>query len=162
MLERIFPKTIDNRFRGLPVALWLLVPLLLLRLVIGTNSILNTVSVATTADGIPLAHYGADAAAQVVQLFALLGLAWLVTALLGVVVLLRYRAMIPLFYLMLTVQLIGTRAIHLVRPTVEMGATTVGSTGISAGAIVSTSLMAMIVVGFVLSLFGRRYNETAA
>ena len=155
MLDRLFPKTIDNRFRGHVLALWLFVPLLLLRLVIGTNSMLNTASVASGADGIPLASFGAAAAAQILQLFALLGLAWLTTTLLGVLALLRYRAMIPLFYLLLTLQLIGGKAINYLHPTVRAGAVTVGQSGISAGEIVSDCIMAMTLLGLVLSLIGR-------
>jgi hypothetical protein len=49
MLNRIFPKKIDNNFRGHWLAIWLLVPIVVARLLIGVNSILNTRSVSLSA-----------------------------------------------------------------------------------------------------------------
>ena len=50
MLGRLFPKQMDNTYRGHWLGMWLFVPIVLLELVIGTNSIINTRSVATGAD----------------------------------------------------------------------------------------------------------------
>jgi len=54
MLTRIFPKQIDNTRRGHPAALWLLLAFVLLKFLMSANSLLNTRSVATGGDGIPL------------------------------------------------------------------------------------------------------------
>jgi hypothetical protein len=156
LLKTIFPATIDNRFAGHWLALWLFVPLVLLRLVIGTNSMVMTASVAMGADGIPLNTFSPPAAAVTLALFSLLGLSDLILALLCALALFRYRAMIPLLYLLLVVQLIGGRVLSVVYPIAHAGATTVGSSGISAGMIVSYSLMALTVLGFILSLAGKR------
>src|SRR5665213_1845750 len=101
MLTRIFPKQIDNAYRGHWLAIWLMVPIVLLRLVIGFNSMVFARMVATSADGIPLDSFGTAGAEA---LIALLGLYLLLFALLGVVVLIRYRAMIPFMYLLLLIQ----------------------------------------------------------
>jgi len=156
MLDRIFPRAIDNRFPGHPLALWLFVPLVLFRLVIGFNSTFNAASVATGADGIPLNTFGPAGEAEAIALFALLGLYALCIALLCALALVRYRAMIPMLYLLLMVQLIGSRTLALVHPTVHAGAATIGSSGVPIGTIVSYCVMAMTVLGFVLSLIGRR------
>ena len=63
MLGRLFPTQFDNDYDGQPLAMWLLVPILLLRLVIGFNSIISTRMVAVDADGIPLKSFGAAGAA---------------------------------------------------------------------------------------------------
>ena len=73
MLRRIFPRQFDNTYRGHWLAVWILVTVVLLELVIGANSIVNTRSVAMGADGIPLDRFGAEAATTVISLFALLG-----------------------------------------------------------------------------------------
>ena len=74
MLNRIFPKQIDNSYRGHRLAIWLFALVVLMELSMGTNSIVNTRSVATSADGIPLDQYGAAGADAVTALFAIAGL----------------------------------------------------------------------------------------
>jgi len=50
MLSRIFPAQIDNNYRGYRLAIWLLVPIVLLRGLIGFNSIFFSRTVATSAE----------------------------------------------------------------------------------------------------------------
>ncbi len=147
MLARIFPKQIDNAYRGHWLAIWLLVPIVLLRLVIGFNSMVLTRMVATGADGIPLDSFGIAGAQAVIALFALLGLNGLLLALLGIVVLIRYRAMIALFYLLLLLQQLGSRALGLLHPIAKSGAQT--------GSALVLGILAVTVIGFVLSLLGK-------
>jgi hypothetical protein len=147
MLSRIFPKQIDNIFRGHRLAIWLFLPIVLVELVIGANSMVNTRSVATSADGIPLDAFTSGGAAAVVSLFALLGLCRLLFALQGVLVLIRYRALIPFMYLLLLILQLGSRALLLVNPIARSDAS---SAQIGSGVILA--LLAMLVVGFVLSL----------
>lgn len=144
-LSRLFPKQIDNNFRGHWLAIWLLVPIVLLRGIIGFNSIFFTRVIATSADGIPLDKFGADGAQVVVSLFALLGLYFLLFALLGAVVLIRYRALVPLMYLFLLVQQLGSKLLLLAHPVERSGTTNVSS-------VVVLAILAMTVVGFALSL----------
>ena len=47
MLSRIFPAQIDNNYGGHRLTIWLLVPIILLRALIGFNSIFFTRTVAT-------------------------------------------------------------------------------------------------------------------
>jgi hypothetical protein len=145
MLNRLFPKQFDNSFQGSRLAIWLLIPILLLRAIIGFNSMAFTRSVAMTADGIPLDKFGVDAAQTVIALFALLGLLIFLFALLGVVVLIRYRAMIPFMYLVLLAQQLGNKALLLVYPVVRSGQTTSGSA-------VVLVILTLTFLGFVLSL----------
>ena len=66
MFDRLFPRQFDNDFRGWQLAIWLFVPIILLKTVIGVNSIVDSHRVASSADGIPLDSYGAAAAQAVV------------------------------------------------------------------------------------------------
>lgn len=150
MVDRIFPRRVDNTYRGHWLATGLLVLVVLLRLVIGANSMLNPRSVAATADGIPLDHYGAAAADAVVALFALLGLGDFLLGLLGALVLLRYRAMIPLMFVLLLLDQLGRKVLVFAHPIARAGATTVAT--FSVGTLINYGLLAMLVVGFGLSL----------
>jgi hypothetical protein len=68
------------------------------------NSIFNGRSVASTADGIPLDSFTPAGAQTVVALFALFGLARLMLTLVGLVVLLRYRALVPFLFALLLLE----------------------------------------------------------
>lgn len=154
MLGRVFPRQFDNTYRGHWLAIWILVPVLLLELTIGANSIINTRSVAMGADGIPLDRFGAEAATTVISLFALLGLCRLLFALLGVIVLILYRAMIPFIYLLLLVLQLGSKALLLLHPAIR----SIGHNS-TAGSTVILVLIGMLLTGFVLSLLGRPDSE---
>ena len=147
MLSRIFPKQIDNNYDGNKLAIWLLVPIVLLRALIGFNSIFFTRTVATSADGLPLDSFTAAGAQTVLALFALLCLFSLLLALLGLVVLVRYRAMIPFLYLFLLIQEVGNKAIVLANPVARSA-----SSDTQAGSVIVLAILAMTFVGFVLSL----------
>jgi hypothetical protein len=147
MLDRIFPKQIDNNFHGRHLALWLFDFYLLVKLLQGTVSVFNTYTTATGADGIPLDSFGTAATQTVIQLFALLGLNLLVLPLLGVLALIRYRAMIPLLSLTMLIVYLGGRAIHVFYPVAGAG-----SGGQPVGFYVNLVLIAVLLGAFALSL----------
>lgn len=153
MLSQLFPKQIDNNYQGHKLAIWLFVPIVLVKLLMGLNVAglnpwLSNRYVLTTADGIPFESFGAEAASTVLFLFACWGLALLVLSLLGTVVMVRYRAMIPLMFLLLSIEHIGRRGLSLSIPIVRA----VGSPG----ALINWGLTAALVIGLVLSLVAPR------
>ena len=154
MLGRVFPRQFDNTYRGHWLAIWILVPVVLLELVIGANSIILTRMVAMGADGIPLDRFGAEAATTVISLFALLGLSRLLFALLGVMALIRYRAMIPFIYLLLLALQLGSKALLLLHPAIR----SIGHNTASGSAVI-LALIVMLLTGFVLSLLGKADPE---
>ena len=89
MLNRLFPKQVDNTFDGNRAALWLLGLFIALKLVMSVNSILNTASVATSADGLPLDSFGPAAARTVLMLFAMVSLGQLTLAVIALTTLIR-------------------------------------------------------------------------
>ena len=111
MLERLFPRQVDNRFDGHRSALWLLGFLIALKLVVGLNSIFNTALVAQGADGIPLDSFGPAAAREVLTLFALVALGQLILALVALAALIRWRALVPFLYLVSLVEMLARRLI---------------------------------------------------
>jgi hypothetical protein len=147
MLDRILPQRIDNTYRGHPLAVWLLVPVVLMKTGIALGTIFNGRAAAQSADGIPLDRFGADGAQAVVALFAIWGLAQLVFSVLGVLALTRYRAMIPSLFALLLVEHLARRLILLVKP--------IARTGTPPGLYINLALLAVMVVGLALSLWRR-------
>lgn len=156
MPSRIFPKTIDNAYRGHWLAIGILGLVLAGRLAMGINSIVNTRAVAMSADGLPLDTYGAAATDAVVALFAIAALLNLFLGLQGIAVLIRWRAMIPFMYLLLLLQSAASKIILFVHP--------VSRSGVSSahlGSLFVYGLLALTVIGFVLSLMQRAPKESA-
>ena len=120
MLSRLFPTQFDNNYRGHWLALWLFVPILLFRVAQSVAVMSDARYVLTHADAIPLDTYSAAGAATVVSFAWLLALLGLVLPLQGVVVLIRYRTMIPFMYLCLLLMDLGKRLVLLVNPIEEI------------------------------------------
>ena len=151
MLSRLFPPQADNRFEGRRTALWLLGLFIALKIVMGVNSIFNTEAVAVGADGIPLDSYGPAAARQVLILFALASLGQLTLALVGLTVLVRYRALVPVMFLVFLGEQIARRLI-------VQGFAIVRTDGGSAGLYINLGLMALLALGLLLSLIPARHR----
>lgn len=151
MLNRILPACIDNRYRGHRVALWLFVPITLQKVGVSLTHLLKADGGAQSISTIPLDTYSPSAAQNIVGLFARLGLEQLLLASLFVLVLARYRAMIPLMYALIVAQYVGSKVVSQVKPLVLAGTSRV-STPALVIAILSLS-------GLVLSLIGRGYVD---
>lgn len=148
MFEDILPRSIDNSYRGQKVALWVLGLLVLVKSVIGVNSIINGATVMSGADGIALNSYPASAVQNLVAIWALYGLSHLLMGVLGLIVLIRYRGMVPLMFGLLLLSHLGGRVIGQFHPIVRTGA--------PPASIINLTLLTLIVVGLALSLWRRR------
>ena len=148
MLSLIFPKQLDNNYRGHWLGILLLVPLALMKLAQSVVSIVMTRMVATGPDRIPLDSYDPAAADAVVSIFALLGLYGLIVPVLALIALVRYRSMIPLVYLFFLAVQVGSRVLITLNPIVR-------SDGPATGFGINMAILAVTVVGFGLSLWRR-------
>jgi hypothetical protein len=106
MLSRIFPKQIDNDYRGRLLAIWLLVLFLLVRTFssitqMGLNPLWASSEVLQNVEGVPLDTFNVKAANAAVVLFGWWGATNLMLNVLGFIAVVRYRAMIPLVYLLI-------------------------------------------------------------
>ena len=146
-LNQVFPQRIDNTYRGHPLAVWLFIPVVVLKTGIALATIFNGRAAAQSADGIPLDSFGAGGAEAVVALFAIWGLAQLVFSVLGVLALTRYRAMIPFLFVLLLLEHLARRWILLVKP--------IARTGTPPGIYVNLVILVLMIVGLVLSLWSR-------
>jgi hypothetical protein len=146
-LNALFPRSIDNNYSGRKAALWLLAILVFVKGAMGVNSIFNGDAVATTADSIPLESFSPAGASAVLAFLALWGWSLLLFSLLGVLALVRYRALVPLVFLLLLLEQLGRKWILLAMP--------IAKAGPSPAFCINTLLMAAMVVGLALSLWSK-------
>lgn len=144
MLDRLLPRHVDNTYHGYKLALWLFALVVFMKLGISLGAIFNGRMAATSADGIPLDTFTPAGAQAVVSLFAAWGLSQFIICLLCLVVLARYRALVPFMFGLLLVEHLSRRLIFLVMPIVR--------TGTPPGFFVNLALLALMAVGLALSL----------
>ena len=147
MLSRILPQRIDNTFRGHALALWFFVPVVVFKTGIALGTMFNGRGAAQAADGIPLDSLGAAGAQTVLALFAIWGLSQLVLSVFSVLALTRYRAMIPLMFVLLLGEHLARKSILLVKP--------IPTTGTPSGVYINLALLLLMIVGLALSLRSR-------
>src|SRR4051812_48785644 len=111
MFNQVFPQQVDNVYRGHKLALWLFGLIVLMKTAMGVNSILLGHKIATSADGIPLDTFPPAAAQTIISMFAIWGFAQFMICLLCILVLFRYRAMVPFMLLFLLVEHLGRKLV---------------------------------------------------
>jgi hypothetical protein len=146
-MNPILPRRIDNTYRGHPLAVWLFVPVVVLKTGIALGAIFNGHAAAQSADGIPLDTFGAGGAEAVLALFAIWGLSQLVFSVLGTLALIRYRALIPFMFVLLLLEHLARRGILWVKPIARIGS--------PPGVYINLVILALMVVGLALSLRSR-------
>lgn len=154
MFNQLLPRHLDNTYRGYKLALWLFAPLVLMKAGIGANAIFNGYMVAGSADGIPLDTFTPAGARTVVSLFAIWGLSQLMICFLCILVLVRYRALIPFMFALLLLEHLSRKLILHFIPVV--------TTGTPPGYVVNLVLLSLMIVGLALSLLGQPSEEIQA
>ncbi len=147
MLADLFPRVADNQYLGHRLGLWLFA-LMPLKIAMGLNVMLNAPSVAISADGIPVQTFGEAAGPAFLFMFAAWGLCQLVLGLSCLVVLLRYRSLVPLAFLALLLEQAGRRLLQLSWPIERIGT--------PPGTYINAVLLGIMALGFVLSLWRLR------
>lgn len=147
-MSSLLPRRIDNEYHGQPLGRWLLAVVVCMKSAMALNSIFNGRFVATSADGIPLEIFTPAGAQTVLALFAIWGLAQLVICAPGVLAVVRYRAMIPLVYVLLLGEHLGRKVVLWFLPIVRIGG--------PPGAMVNHVLLALLFVGLSLALWHPR------
>lgn len=153
MLKLMFPAQIDNTYRGQWLALWFYVPIVLVKLVMGFNVAgfnpwISNLHILKDVDAVPYDTFGAEAASLLILFFASWGLGLLILSALGIVVLLRYRAMIPLMFVALTAEQVGRMSLAKLYPVVRAAETQ----GVSTSMMINLALAAALLLGLALSV----------
>ena len=144
MLERVFPSASDFTYRGSRIALWLLGLVLVLKIAIALGAIFNGHYAATIADGIPIDSYTPQGAQAFLSLFASLGLSQFMLGAFGVVLLLKYRPLVPLFLLLLLVEYAARRGVAAYMPMERSGHAPAGA--------INWAIFGAMVLAFILSI----------
>ena len=154
MLQRLFPTRIDNIYRGQWIGFWLLAPVLLLKIAIALGSILTPAN-ASGADGIDISSFSPAALRDAASSSALLGWLHLCIAMVGVLAMARYRAMVPMIYIWLLVEFLGRRVILNQYPIDRVASPPPAS-------IINLVLLTIMGLGLCLSLWPRRRADLSA
>lgn len=144
MVGQLLPQRIDNAYSGHKLALWLFAAVVFMKSSIGLGTIFNGRAAAISADGIPLDTFSPAAAQAFLSVFAIWGFAQVMIGLLCIVTLVRYRAMVPLMFALLLLEHLGRKVILFVLPIAKAGA--------PPGLFINLALVAVMIVGLVLSL----------
>lgn len=144
MLSRLFPARAGNDYGGRTAGLWLFGLLVFLKSAISLASVFNAHEAASSADGIPLDSYPPGAAREVLTTFMLLGWSNFALCVVAIVVLLRYRALVPLMFAVWLFYDAGKRLMFLVVPLERVGG--------SSGMLINLVLLGLTLAGFALSL----------
>jgi hypothetical protein len=97
---------------------------------------------------IPLSRYSPDASANIIAMFAQWGLSQLLFGLVMLVVVVRYRALVPLMWLLLCLEYAGRQGLGLIKP--------VHTAGTAPGAAANPLLLLLAVVMLALALWPAR------
>lgn len=128
ILSRLFPAQFDNVFRGNRIALWVFYALTALTLWRSQHHVFAPDGGAQSIATIPLDSYVQGGADTVVSVFALWGLAQLGMAFIMLLACVRYKAMIPLLWLLILFEYAGRLLLGFYKP-IETIETAPGQTG---------------------------------
>ena len=145
---QFLPKSADNNYRGHKIGLVLFGFILFMKTGMSLGSIFNGYKTATVADGLPLDTYTPAGAQTVLALFGLHGLANLIIVLIGLVVLVRYRSLVPLMFGIFLLQQLSRYPLLQLLPIVRTGA--------PPGTMINLGVLLVLVIGLALSMWPRR------
>ncbi|HUL66274.1 MAG TPA: hypothetical protein VLW55_16865 [Burkholderiaceae bacterium] len=151
MLARLFPSPSNFAYTGSRVSLWLLGLVLLLKLAIALGGIFNGHYAASIADGIPIDSYTPEGTQAFVSLFASLGLSQFMIGVLGLVLLARYRALVPLFLLLLLLEQLARKGVSVYLP--------IARSSTSPGGAINWAIFGVMLLALFLSLVQRAGTE---
>lgn len=152
-MNTLFPSVANNEYRGSRIALALFAVLTGVAIVRSLIHILAPDGGAGSIATIPLDQYSADAAAAVIHAFALWGLSQLLVALVSLLVLLRYRSLIPFMYLLTLCEYSVRLILGFVKP--------VTLSGTAPGGVANYVLVPLLVILFILSMRQRNTRKEA-
>jgi hypothetical protein len=144
----LFPKTVSNEYRGARIALWVLIAVTAMTVGRSLAHMLLPDGGAQSIATIPLDAYSTGASAVVIGMFAQWGLTQLMFGLLYVLVLWRYRSLIPVMWLFVLFEWTGRLLLGFVKP--------FETAGTAPGAIGNLLIPVLALVMFVFALQERK------
>ncbi len=101
MINKVFPKTIDNNYKGVKVALYVFYILTLVTLWRSQHHLFAADGGAQSIASIPLDTFTSNGELAVIGIFSLWGLSQLIIGFIYLIVAWRYKSLIPFMYLLM-------------------------------------------------------------
>lgn len=147
-LTNLFPQPATNEYRGVPIAKWIFIPMVVLTIGRSLAHILLPDGGAQSIATIPLESFTSGASGVIIGMFAQWGLTQLMFGLLYVIVFWRYQSLIPLMWLFIFFEWIGRLIIGFAKP--------IETVGTAPGAVGNLIFPVLALIMFGLSLKNRK------
>ena len=144
MLDTIFPRSVDAGYRGRRLGLWIFGLVIFMKTGIALSTIFNGRHAAISADGIPVDTYTPAGERAFLTQLAAWGLSQVALNLIGWVVLIRYRALVPFMFTLLLLEHVIRRLVYVLMPIERIGT--------PRGLYINLAMIAVMVLGLVLSV----------
>ena len=154
MLSKLLPPVANFTYTGSRVSLWLLGLVLILKLAIALGAIFNGHYAASVADGIPIDSYTPQGTQAFLSVFASLGLSQFILGLLGVLLLLKYRPLVPIFLFVLLIEYLARKGINAYIP--------IARSDNAPGGAINWAIFGVMLLAFVLSMRQRHVSQPQA
>ena len=152
MLSRLLPPLVNFTYTGSRISLWLLGVVLFLKLAIALGAIFNGHYAASVADGIPIDSYTPQGTQAFLLVFASLGVSQFILGVLGVLLLLKYRPLVPIFLLLLLIEYLARKGVNAYMP--------IERSGNAPGGAINWGVFGVTLLAFVLSLRQRNVPQS--
>ena len=145
ILEILFPKSIDNQYRGNAITKWLFVAMTILTVGRSLAHMFLPDGGAQSIATIPLDSFSPVAASVIIGMFSYWGLSQLLFGLLFVLVLWRYQSLIPLMWLFIFIEWTGRLLLGFYKP--------IETVGTAPGAVGNYVIPVLVLIMLALSLW---------
>ena len=157
MLNRLFPKQIDNNYQGSKIAIVILFLITIVKMLMGINiggfnPFVPTEYILSHVDGVPLETYPIEASKTIISMAQSWGLDMLILSLLSVLIMVRYRSAIPIMFIIY----LSENFIRELPSLVKIFDQLLSGIPLSMAAIINISLIALLFVGLILSIYKPR------
>ena len=129
MIEKLFPKNLDNQYSGLAIAKWVFVAMTILTIARSLAHIFLPDGGAQSIATIALNEFPAEASAVIIGIFSYWGWSQLLFGLFFVIVLWRYQSLIPLMWLFIFTEWVGRYLLETFYKPIETVGTAPGKVG---------------------------------
>jgi len=152
MIEKLFPKKIDNRYSGLKIAKWVFAAMTILTIARSLAHLFLPDGGAQSIATIALNNFSAEASSVIIGIFSYWGWSQLLFGLFFVIVLWRYLSLIPLMWLFIFIEWAGRYLLETFYKPIE-------TVGTAPGAIGNMIFPILSLVMLVLALQGQKSKQ---